>query len=266
MFFGCLSAGRLGGIVAGVGFILPGFLLMLLASYLYSLAGLENKYFNASFRAVQPIVSAMVSSVSSPSKYHLLTMARSFGPHTKLQTTPWWIITPGRRTHIWLLPAFARHLTVLFASTCWSHFKLPLEFSVCSNALLKYSFISLGLYGVIYSFIARGKRIIALSLFILQYVVYAIYVVFRGVPSPVSLALGIAKTPFLPNLFALGLVAGSLSFGGAYTAIPFVQVEAVLKGGWLPAHIFLDGIAIGNILPAPLVIFATFVGYQGGGR
>lgn len=61
MFFGCLSAGRLGGIVAGLAFILPGFLLMLLASYLYSLAGLENIYFNASFRAIQPIVSAMVS-------------------------------------------------------------------------------------------------------------------------------------------------------------------------------------------------------------
>lgn len=94
--------------------------------------------------------------------------------------------------------------------------------------------------------------------------VYAIYVVFRGVPSPVSLAIGIANTPSLPNLFALGLVAGSLSFGGAYTAIPFIQVEAVLKGGWLPARIFLDGIAIGNILPAPLVIFSTFVGFQGG--
>jgi chromate transport protein ChrA len=61
MFFGCLSAGRLGGIVAGIAFILPGFLLMLLASYLYSLAGLDNKYFNASFRAVQPMVAAMVS-------------------------------------------------------------------------------------------------------------------------------------------------------------------------------------------------------------
>jgi hypothetical protein len=60
MFFGCLSAGRIGGIVAGLGFILPGFLLMLLASYLYSLAGLENKYFNGSFRALQPIVAAMV--------------------------------------------------------------------------------------------------------------------------------------------------------------------------------------------------------------
>jgi len=60
MFFGCLSAGRIGGIIAGMAFILPGFVLMLLASYLYSLAGFENKYFNASFRALQPIVAAMV--------------------------------------------------------------------------------------------------------------------------------------------------------------------------------------------------------------
>jgi chromate transport protein ChrA len=62
MFFGCLSAGRIGGIVAGLGFILPGFVLMLGASYLYSLAGLENRYFNASFRALQPMVAAMVGS------------------------------------------------------------------------------------------------------------------------------------------------------------------------------------------------------------
>jgi hypothetical protein len=60
MFFGCLAAGRLGGIVAGIAFILPGLALMLLASYLYSLAGLENRYFNASFKALQSIVAAMV--------------------------------------------------------------------------------------------------------------------------------------------------------------------------------------------------------------
>jgi chromate transport protein ChrA len=61
MFFGCLSNGRVGGIVAGLAFILPGFVLMLVASYLYTLAGLENRYFNASFRALQPIVAGMVS-------------------------------------------------------------------------------------------------------------------------------------------------------------------------------------------------------------
>ena len=60
MFFGCLSAGRIGGIVAGIAFILPGFILMLIASYLYSLAGFENTYFNASFRAMQPVVAGMV--------------------------------------------------------------------------------------------------------------------------------------------------------------------------------------------------------------
>jgi chromate transport protein ChrA len=60
MFFGCLSAGRIGGIIAGLAFVLPGFVLMLLASYLYTLAGFENEYFNASFRALQPIVAAMV--------------------------------------------------------------------------------------------------------------------------------------------------------------------------------------------------------------
>jgi chromate transport protein ChrA len=65
MFFGCLSAGRIGGIVAGIGFILPGFVLMLLASYLYSLAGFENKYFNASFRAVQPIVAGLARALRS---------------------------------------------------------------------------------------------------------------------------------------------------------------------------------------------------------
>ncbi|KAF3402126.1 Chromate transport protein [Talaromyces pinophilus] len=226
MFFGCLSAGRIGGIVAGLGFILPGFLLMLLASYLYSLAGFENAYFNASFRAVQPIVSAMI-----------LRATHKIAEHSIIDNAT-------RKTNPFLV----------IAALC----------TALNSALHINIFISLGLYGVIYSFVARRKWIIAGALFILQYVAYAIYVVFRGVPSAVSLALGIAQTPSLPNLLALGLVAGSLSFGGAYTAIPFIQVEAVLKGGWLPANIFLDCIAIGNILPAPLVIFATFVGFQGG--
>ena len=82
--------------------------------------------------------------------------------------------------------------------------------------------------------LARRYWPVAGLLFILHYVGYALYVVFRGVPSPLSLALGIARTPDLAHLFVLGLVAGSLSFGGAYTSIPFVQAEAVVLGRWLP--------------------------------
>jgi chromate transport protein ChrA len=68
MFFGCLSGGRLGGIAAGIGFILPGFLLMLLASYLYVLVGFDNRYVNASFRSLQPLVAAMVNNLK-PSNF-----------------------------------------------------------------------------------------------------------------------------------------------------------------------------------------------------
>lgn len=126
-----------------------------------------------------------------------------------------------------------------------------------------HSFISLCFYGFLNVFIVYRFWIPAGVLFLAQYAGFAVYCVYRGIPDPVSLAIGVAREPDLLHLFLLGLVAGSLSFGGAYTAIPFVQVEAVLLGGWLSQIAFTDSIAIVNILPSPLVIFATFVGYQG---
>ena len=125
-------------------------------------------------------------------------------------------------------------------------------------------FISLAIYGLINAFYSRRWYVLAGLLFVLQYVGFALYVVYKGFPSPVSFALGICPVPDPPHLLALGVLAGSLSFGGAYTAIPVIQAEAVVLGGWLPQRVFIDCIAIGNILPAPLVIFATFVGFQGG--
>jgi chromate transporter len=61
------------------------------------------------------------------------------------------------------------------------------------------------------------------------------------------------------------LRAGLLTFGGAYTVIPFLEHDAVGVTGWMTGDQFLDGLALASILPAPLVIFATFVGYVGGG-
>jgi chromate transporter len=62
-----------------------------------------------------------------------------------------------------------------------------------------------------------------------------------------------------------GLRAGLLTFGGAYTAIPFIQHDAVEVGRWMTNAQFLDGLALSGLLPAPLIIFSTFVGYVGGG-
>ncbi len=67
------------------------------------------------------------------------------------------------------------------------------------------------------------------------------------------------------ELLTSGLRAGLLTFGGAYTAIPFLEHDAVDQGKWMSGQTFLDGVALSGILPAPLIIFATFVGYVGGG-
>jgi chromate transporter len=74
-----------------------------------------------------------------------------------------------------------------------------------------------------------------------------------------------SEAPTIPALFGSGLRAGLLTFGGAYTAIPFVKRDAVEKGGWMSEPEFLDGLALSGILPAPLIIFSTFVGFVGGG-
>src|SRR5690606_5710339 len=81
-------------------------------------------------------------------------------------------------------------------------------------------------------------------------------------PAPDALA---AATPVtLMALFIAGLKGGLLTFGGAYTAIPYVRADTVERG-WISDATFLDGVALAGVLPAPLVIFATFVGYVAGG-
>jgi chromate transporter len=69
------------------------------------------------------------------------------------------------------------------------------------------------------------------------------------------------EAPGSLELLWTGLKAGLLTFGGAYTAIPFVRGDAVGRG-WISDQTFLDGLALSGIVPAPLIIFATFVGYQ----
>ena len=47
--------------------------------------------------------------------------------------------------------------------------------------------------------------------------------------------------------------------------IPFLQESSVDVHHWLTDSQFVDGLAMGGVLPAPLIIFSTFVGYVAGG-
>jgi chromate transporter len=56
--------------------------------------------------------------------------------------------------------------------------------------------------------------------------------------------------------------AGALAFGGGFTIIPLIQYGVVDKFHWVSTKEFLDGIAMGQVTPGPIMITATFLGYK----
>jgi chromate transporter len=84
-------------------------------------------------------------------------------------------------------------------------------------------------------------------------------------PALLWIAAGAITVSLAGEVFLEGLKAGLLTFGGAYTVVPFLHDSAVEGHHWLSESQFIDGLAIGGVLPAPLIIFSTFVGYLAGG-
>ncbi len=58
--------------------------------------------------------------------------------------------------------------------------------------------------------------------------------------------------------------AALLTFGGAYAVLPYVFQGAVTHYGWLTATQMMDGLALGETTPGPLIMVVAFVGFVGG--
>lgn len=58
--------------------------------------------------------------------------------------------------------------------------------------------------------------------------------------------------------------AALLTFGGAYAVLPYVVQGAVEQAHWLSAAQMIDGLALGETTPGPLIMVVAFVGYLGG--
>ncbi len=181
VYFGMLARGRVGGLLAGLAFMLPGVLFVLGAAWLYVERGIDG-------RLAAAFVGAQVAAVAL-----VLRAVHRIGSHA----------LHGRAT--WVIAVVVAAL-VLAPGIVGSNDDAP------------------------------GRS--------------------TGETTADATPLELAR---------VGLTAGSLSFGGAYTSIGFVHAAAVEREAWVDDTQFLDALAISGALPSPLIVFATFVGYVAGG-
>jgi len=209
VYFGRHRGGKLGGFLAGLGFMLPGFVLMLGLSALYVEANLAG-HLHTLFYGLTAAVGALVARA-------LVRLGGSFITDVPLA-----------------LIALAGFALTIFAGA---------------------SFILVLLGGGLAYELWRGARGLLgrAGSFTLSPL---------GV---VLVAAGTITVSLTGEIFFEGLKAGLLTFGGAYTVVPFLHGSAVEGHHWLTNDQFVEGLAIGGILPAPLIIFSTFVGYLTGG-
>lgn len=221
--FGMMKGRRLGGLLAGLAFMLPGLVLILAIAWLYQRFDLQQPQIAAVFIGVQVGVIALI-----------VRAVHRISDHTL--------------THVWL----------------WA-----IAIASAAGAALHVSFwVTLPAAGFAYAALA-GRRYALAALVVLAAVALALWIGGNPLLIGSQVPRGTVETIQSGSVSALalflsGLKAGLLTFGGAYTAIPFVRGDAVGRG-WISEGQFLDSLALSGIIPAPLIIFATFVGYIAGG-
>ena len=95
----------------------------------------------------------------------------------------------------------------------------------------------------------------------------AVMLLVWGLATLVPLALldaSFGEQSLLPAMGRFFTKVALVSFGGAYSVLPYVAQASVETFGWLSASQVVDGLALGETTPGPLIMVLAFVGFMGG--
>ncbi|HET7339841.1 MAG TPA: chromate efflux transporter, partial [Methylomirabilota bacterium] len=216
---GYARAGWLGGVLGGLGFMLPGFVIMLALTLLYARYG-ALPALRGVFYGVSPVVLALFAVA-------VYRLGRSAIKHAGQA-----VIAVAAALVVGLTP-----------------------FGVVPTMFLA------GAVGV--ALYASRRRGIAAALLIVAVFGVRFFVAVGG-----SAPVAVPSAPPPPELWRLAVFfvkVGAFTYGGGFAILAFVQEQVVAQFRWLSAQEFLDGLALGQLTPGPIITLAAFVGYRAAG-
>ena len=246
-YIGWLMHSTLGGLIAGLLFVLPSFFILVLLGFIYMSYG-ELPIIKAVFSGIKPAVVAIV-----------LFAAYRIGQRTL-------------HNFILSLIALASFIAIFF-------FKLPFPLIVLSAAVI--GWIGSHRYAKYFeshthtNFKEKTKHhssIIDDNSTIPKHAKYNTHKLIKTLL--IGLLIGII--PFLALVYVYGFdhlltqtalfftKAALLTFGGAYAVLPYVYQGVVEHYHWISTQQMIDALALGETTPGPLIMVITFIGFLSG--
>jgi chromate transporter len=231
-YIGWRLHGPWGGIVAGGLFVLPGAIAMLVLSWIAAHYG-DTKWVGAVFDGLKPVVVAIVAhAVWRIGKKALTTWQATalagfaFGAlHFAGIDFPWVVAIAAA------IGAFTSRWGSFFAAA--GHAAKPGEAGELPR-----------------NGAARIAKLVALFAVLWAIPVYAVIAIFGAYP--------------FADLAELMTKAAFVTFGGAYAVLPYIADAAVNLYGWLSADDMLNGLALAESTPGPLILVLQYVGFYAG--
>ena len=245
-YIGWLMHRTWGGILAGTLFVLPSLLILIGLSWVYLSYG-QVPWIAAIFFGIKPAVTAIV-----------LHAAVRIGKRTIRNQALQWIALGSFLAIFILNLAFPIIIAIAAAIGYWGGKRYPEYFQQVGHG-------SIGQKDYGSALIDDHTPTPEHAIFSYQKTIRHSIVAFSCWLIPIGALLVIFgwKTLY-PQLAWFFTKAAFLTFGGAYAVLPYVYQGAVDHFHWLSANQMIDGLALGETTPGPLIMVVAFVGYLAG--